>query len=75
MRRLETAIYGGNYTNGLSESNAQKINEPGMYSTKLVEGNLNRIEEEDEEEGDEDEEIHTEREYMEAEAAWHKKSV
>jgi hypothetical protein len=40
-----------------------------VYSTKLVEGDLNQIDEEDEEDGDEDEEIHTEREYMEAEAA------
>jgi len=56
--------------NGLGESNSQKVNEPGMYSTKLVEGDLNRIDEEDEEDGDEDEEIHTEREYMEAEAVW-----
>ena len=30
---------------------------------------MNRIDEEDEEDADEDEEIHTEREYMEAEAA------
>jgi hypothetical protein len=45
-----------------------------MYTTKLAEGDLNRIEEEDEEDGDEDEEIHTEREYMEAEAAWHRNS-
>ena len=74
VRRLETALYGGIDTNNLGESNKQKINEPGVYSTKLVEGDLNRIDEEDEEDGDEDEEIHTEREYMEAEAAQQKKS-
>jgi hypothetical protein len=67
-------MYGGNSTNELSESNMVKINEPGLYSTKLAEGDLNRIDEEDEEDADEDEEIHTEREYIEAEELWQKKS-
>ena len=74
VRRLETALYGGNDTNDHSESNKQKINEAGIYTKKLVDGDLNRIDEEDEEDADEDEEIHTEREYMEAEAVWQKKS-
>jgi hypothetical protein len=67
-------MYGGNGTSDLGETNKVKINEPGMYSTKLAEGDLNRIDEEDEEDAEEDEEIHTEREYMEAEELWQKKS-
>ena len=70
VRRLETAIYGVKDTSDNSESIKQQkvVNSPGMYTTKLAEGDLNRIDEEDEEDGDEDEEIHTEREYLEAEA-------